>query len=61
MLSSLDHPNIPKYISYFEDDETSTRSFYLVQEEVSGMSLNDMISSGMRANDEEVGAINLWL
>ena len=30
-MASLTHPNIPKYIDYFEDDGNSTKSFYIVQ------------------------------
>lgn len=30
-LEQLRHPNIPKYIEYFEEDTTDDKRFYIVQ------------------------------
>ncbi|KAI8466261.1 MAG: kinase-like domain-containing protein [Monoraphidium minutum] len=54
VLQSLAHPNIPKYLGYFEEDTPSDRCFYIVQQEARGRSLADMLQSGMRADEKEV-------
>jgi hypothetical protein len=31
VLKGLDHPGIPRYLTYFEEDDDQDRRFYLVQ------------------------------
>lgn len=53
VLKGLSHPNIPKYIDYFEQDTATDRSFYIVQEVARGKSLAQMLADGDRATEAE--------
>ena len=57
ILENLDHPGIPRYIDYFEEDTDADRSFYLVQRIADGASLEAMVSRGWRATEEEITRI----
>lgn len=61
ILENLDHPCIPKYIDTFEEDTPTDRAFFIVQEIVSGKSLQDMIAGGWRADETEIIRIALEL
>ena len=54
VLESLNHPAIPDYLDYFQEDSKSDRRFYLVQELVGGESLADLIKKGWRADEQIV-------
>ena len=54
VLQQLNHPNIPKYIDYFEFDTEQERYFYLVQELAPGKSLDELIADGWCPNEQEV-------
>lgn len=45
ILNNLDHPGIPRYLEYFEEERDDDQSFYLVQELVKGITLADAIQS----------------
>ena len=57
VLSTLNHPAIPKYLDYFHIDTPFDRRFYLVQELVSGKSLADLVRQGWHANEGEIKQI----
>lgn len=54
VLESLDHPAIPDYLDYFQEDSKTDRRFYLVQELVGGESLADLIKKGWRCDEKLV-------
>ncbi|TVQ65413.1 MAG: serine/threonine protein kinase [Spirulina sp. DLM2.Bin59] len=51
VLKHIDHPYIPNYLDYFEEDTPSDRRFYLVQELVQGASLAELIAQGWRPDE----------
>jgi serine/threonine protein kinase len=57
VLASLQHPSIPRYIDYFEQDSEGGLGFFIVQEAVAGKTLAQMVAEGMRATDAEVTRI----
>ncbi|GAB4823289.1 hypothetical protein N2152v2_010335 [Parachlorella kessleri] len=57
VLKGLDHPGIPRYLEYFEEESEQDKGFYLVQELANGKSLADMVASGWRADEREVARI----
>jgi serine/threonine protein kinase len=42
-LRALNHPGIPKYLDYFEEDSEADRKFYLVQVGTTGEGMEDSI------------------
>ena len=60
-LENLDFPCIPKYLGYFEEDTPTDKAFFLVQEIVAGVSLQDMVSNGWRADEAEIIRIAIEL
>ena len=54
VLSSLNHPAIPRYIEYFQCDTRRDRVFYLVQELIQGSSLTQLIEHGWNISEQEV-------
>ena len=57
ILFSLNHPSIPKYLSYFEIDCIDTDDechFYLIREPVTGQSLAELVAEGWKPNETEV-------
>lgn len=52
-LKNLDHPEIPKYLDYFEVDEIDTRGFALVQSYIEAPSLETLISRGRKFSETE--------
>ena len=56
-LENLDHPGIPNYIDYFEEDTSNDRSFFLVQDIADGQSLEQMVARGWRADEAEVARV----
>jgi len=57
ILANLDHPFIPNYLDYFQEDSDGDRTFYLVQELVEGESLAHLVQRGWKTTEEEVKAI----
>lgn len=57
ILANLDHPFIPNYLDYFQEDSDDDRTFYLVQELVEGESLAHLVRRGWKTTEEEVKAI----
>lgn len=57
VLANLDHPQIPKYINYFEIDTKSDRYFCLVREFVPGLSLAELINSHYQLTEKNICAI----
>ncbi len=56
-LSQIDHPNIPKYIDYFQIDRPTHRLFYIVQQLAEGENFDDLIKEGWNPNENEVQQI----
>ncbi|CAI7845797.1 unnamed protein product, partial [Closterium sp. NIES-53] len=59
VLRSLNHPGIPQYIDYFEEDTSTDRAFYLVQRLAHGQSLAALVAGGWRGTEEEVVRIGI--
>lgn len=53
-LKNLDHPGIPKYIDYFEVDETSSPGFALVQSYINAPSLATLVARGRKFSEAEI-------
>lgn len=53
LLASLDHRQIPDYVSAFAQTEGGEASFYLVQEHIQGHTLAEELSSKGRWGDQE--------
>ncbi|MGK7938570.1 MAG: serine/threonine protein kinase [Crocosphaera sp.] len=52
VLKQLNHPNIPKYIDYFQLEED--KNLYLVQQLVPGKNLNKQVEEGLRLTEQQV-------
>jgi len=64
VLLSLDHPSIPKYISYFKIDNIDTDEkchFYLIREPVTGKSLAELVAGDWHPNKTEVKKLGIQL
>ena len=57
ILSTLDHPAIPKYIDYFYIDHNANRNFYIVQQLATGKSLFQLVQDGWRTTEAEIKSI----
>jgi serine/threonine protein kinase len=53
-LKYLDHPSIPKYLDYFDVEESNTRGFALVQSYIEAPSLENIIKEGQKFSESEV-------
>lgn len=53
-LKNLNHPEIPKYIDYFEVNEVDTPSFALVQSYIEAPSLATLITGGRKFSEAEI-------
>ena len=53
-LKNLDHPEIPKYLDYFEVNEVNTPSFALVQSYIEAPSLATLITRGHKYSEAEI-------
>jgi serine/threonine protein kinase len=53
-LKNLDHPEIPKYIDYFEVNEVDTPGFALVQSYIEAPSLATLITRGRKFSEAEI-------
>ncbi len=53
-LKNLDHPEIPKYLDYFEVNEVDTPSFALVQSYIEAPSLATLITRGRKFYEAEI-------
>jgi serine/threonine protein kinase len=53
-LKNLDHPEIPKYLDYFEINEIDTPGFALVQSYIDAPSLATLIARGRKFSEAEV-------
>lgn len=54
ILQRLDHPRIPKYYDYFWDETETEMFFFLVQADVPGKTLSQMVAEGWRGSEEEI-------
>ncbi len=59
VLKQLNHPNIPKYIDYFQLEDDN--KLYLVQELVSGKNLYQRVKDGLRLTEVEVKNIAKYI
>ena len=57
VLAKLEHPNIPKYLDYFQIDTPEDRAFYIAQAIAPGKSLTEWVESGWRSNEREIKQI----
>ena len=57
VLAKLDHPNIPKYLDYFDLETKKDKVFYIVQQLAPGKSLFELVQSGWRVREVEVKQI----
>lgn len=53
-LKNLDHPEIPKYLDYFEVNEVNTPSFALVQSYIEAPSLATLVTRGRKFSEAEI-------
>lgn len=53
-LKNLDHPAIPKYLDYFDVEETDTHGFALVQTYIDAPSLETVVKDGRKFLETEV-------
>ena len=53
-LKNLDHSDIPKYLDYFEVDETDNSGFALVQSYIEAPSLATLIARGCKFSEAEI-------
>jgi serine/threonine protein kinase len=53
-LKNLDHPEIPKYLDYFEVDKVDTSGFALVQSYIEAPSLETLITRGRKFSEAEI-------
>ncbi len=53
-LKTLNHPNIPRYLDYFELNEDENNGFALVQTYVEGKTLEQHLKSGRTFSEDEV-------
>ncbi len=57
VLSSLEHPAIPKYLDYFQIDSDRDRSCYIAQALAPGKSLAALVEEGWQTTESEVKRI----
>ncbi len=57
VLSTLNHPGIPRYLDYFYVDTPDNRCFYIVQELAAGQSLASLVENGWHASEAEIQRI----
>ncbi|HIK17843.1 MAG TPA: protein kinase [Leptolyngbyaceae cyanobacterium M33_DOE_097] len=53
-LKNLDHPEIPRYLDYFEVDEIDTPGFALVQSYIEAPSLATLVARGRKFSETEI-------
>ncbi len=53
-LKNLSHPSIPRYLDYFELDDSNSKGFALVQSYVAGKTLEEYLRSGGTFNELEL-------
>lgn len=54
LLQKIDHPKIPKYIDYFQEDEEDNVIYYLVYEYIEGKTLEEILKEGHKFTYKEV-------
>lgn len=59
VLQDLDHPQIPRFIETLIEERQETMSLFLVQECIAGVSLQQVIDSGVRLTSRETVALLL--
>jgi len=53
LLANLNHPYIPDFIDYYEEETESDIHIYLIQEYIAGKNLNELIRGGKRFTEKE--------
>ncbi|WP_019503352.1 serine/threonine-protein kinase [Pleurocapsa sp. PCC 7319] len=61
VLANLDHTHIPNYLDYFELDTENDRRFYLIQELVTGESLEKLIETDWQVTEVEAKNIAIQM
>ncbi|MBE9041743.1 serine/threonine protein kinase [Oscillatoriales cyanobacterium LEGE 11467] len=61
VLANLQHPGIPKYLDRFDEDTSTDRRFYLVQELAVGESLAALVEKGWQPDERRVRKMALQL
>ncbi|MEM7759905.1 MAG: serine/threonine-protein kinase, partial [Cyanobacteria bacterium P01_A01_bin.40] len=54
ILAQLEHPAIPEYLNYFQQDNSQEQCWYLVQKFIDGQSLATLIENGWRTTEAEI-------
>jgi eukaryotic-like serine/threonine-protein kinase len=54
ILAQLEHPAIPRYLNYFQQDSEDDRTFYLVQQLAPGKSLAQLVQLGWQPDEAQV-------
>ncbi|WP_245912211.1 serine/threonine protein kinase [Brunnivagina elsteri] len=60
-LKSLNHPQIPRYLDYFELETTNDKGFGLVQTYVAAKSLEEQLQAGRRFSESEIKELAISL
>ena len=54
VMAQLNHPDIPRYLDYFQTDSDGDRSFYIAQELAPGDSLAALVENGWQPEETKV-------
>jgi len=61
ILSQLKHPNIPRYLDYFQIDEEDNFGFYIVQQLAPGQSLAELVEKGWKPSETQVKSLAIQI
>ncbi len=54
ILAQLNHPAIPDYLEYFDDDTNGEKHFYIAQQLAPGKSLAKLVEENWRTNEQQI-------
>lgn len=57
VLAQLDHPQIPRYVDYFQSNQGRNQYFHIAQQLAGGQSLASLIEQGWKPEETEVRSI----